>query len=111
MRKTIMRTMAIIALSSPALAQDREPWTITLMLENDSFLGIDDRHYTNGLYAAATSGTGASTGVVARPATVDPGGPSRKAARNASRASGAASGRSAGTGRPAARRSASCVAV
>jgi len=42
--------------ANAAHAQTREPWTIALTLENDSFFGIDDRHYTNGLYASATSG-------------------------------------------------------
>src|SRR5689334_8544777 len=38
---------------------DLESWTIVpplAFMENDSFFGIADRHYTNGLYAAATSG-------------------------------------------------------
>lgn len=48
--------------ASSAFAQTREPWTITLMLENDSFFLIDDRHYTNGLYASATSGAKAECG-------------------------------------------------
>ncbi len=39
--------------------ETRQPWTIVPLLgltENDSFFGIADRHYTNGLYASATSG-------------------------------------------------------
>jgi hypothetical protein len=39
----------------PAFAQAREPWTIVLMHDNDSFLDAD-RHYTAGDYASATSG-------------------------------------------------------
>jgi hypothetical protein len=47
----------LCAAAAPVAAQTaREPWTITLMLENDSLLLIDDKHYTNGLYASATSG-------------------------------------------------------
>jgi lipid A 3-O-deacylase len=48
--------------ATSAFGQTREPWTITLMLENDSFFLIDDRHYTNGLYASATSGAKAECG-------------------------------------------------
>jgi len=39
--------------------ESREPWTIIPplgLIENDSLFGIADRHYTNGLYASATSG-------------------------------------------------------
>lgn len=57
-RSALIWTLAAWSLLGPfpALAQTRDPWTITLMLENDSFFLIDDRHYTNGLYASATSG-------------------------------------------------------
>ncbi len=48
----------LAALPTCAAAEEvRQPWTIIFpMIENDSFFGISDRHYTNGLYASATSG-------------------------------------------------------
>ena len=48
----LLVTLALAPLS--AAAQD-EPWTINLMIENDSFFHIADRHYTNGMYVSATS--------------------------------------------------------
>ena len=51
---------AVVLVALPACAVAREvtqPWTITFpVIENDSFFGIADRHYTTGLYASATSG-------------------------------------------------------
>jgi hypothetical protein len=52
---------AIPALSAENRDDGEEPWTVILpaplgFVENDSFFGIADRHYTNGLYASATSG-------------------------------------------------------
>jgi lipid A 3-O-deacylase len=46
----------LAACADPAVAQLRQPWTIVLMLENDSPIVGYDKHYTSGLYAAATSG-------------------------------------------------------
>jgi lipid A 3-O-deacylase len=55
---------AVAAISIPLIvplahaAPLENPWTIISplgLIENDSFFGVADRHYTNGLYASATS--------------------------------------------------------
>ncbi len=47
-----MVAVAMVALNSTARAEDKP--TISLVVENDSFIGGSDRHYTNGLYASWT---------------------------------------------------------
>ena len=59
---TVLGFAASIAIlcALPAHASTEEaqqPWTVSFpTVENDSFFGIADRHYSNGLYASATSG-------------------------------------------------------
>ena len=59
----VLLTAATVAVSAEDdNGNTDEPWTFILpapigFVENDSFFGISDRHYTNGLYASATSGS------------------------------------------------------
>ena len=60
MLKTLLSASGIAAglmgpIAAGAAADTAAPWTYNAIVDNDSFFGIDDRHYTNGLYLSMTS--------------------------------------------------------
>jgi lipid A 3-O-deacylase len=53
--RVLLSGIAVVCLASPAMARDDETGTLSFVLENDVFYGLD-RDYTNGLQIAWTTG-------------------------------------------------------
>jgi hypothetical protein len=52
---TVRKIGAALLLSLMPSAVAAQGWTVTLINDNDAYFNIGDRHYTNGVYASATS--------------------------------------------------------